>query len=100
VCSWPCDQCGERFTDLKVHVQQCGQQVKTRVSQYFENRTIYDILQLPTTASVEEIKKAYKKHVLQIHPDKHSDKSAEEQEYYAEVFKVFQQMYSLLIGEE
>jgi molecular chaperone DnaJ len=42
-------------------------------------RDFYDILDIPKTASADEIKKAYRKKAIQYHPDKNpGDKAAEE----------------------
>jgi molecular chaperone DnaJ len=58
-------------------------------------RDYYEILEVPKTATAEEIKKAYRKKAIQYHPDKNpGDKTAEEK------FKEAAEAYEVLSGEE
>ena len=50
------------------------------------NRTYYEVMGLPNTATPEDIKKAYKKLVREFHPDRHSG-NPEEQEKAEKIFK-------------
>jgi len=51
----------------------------------------YDLLEVPPTADIEEIKKSYRKKALRLHPDKNpGDASAEEK------FKAISEAYSVL----
>ena len=52
--------------------------------------SLYDVLGVPSTASPEEITKAYRKLAMQYHPDRNSDSSAEER------FKEIQNAYEIL----
>ncbi len=58
-------------------------------------RDYYEILEVPKTATAEEIKKAYRKKAIQFHPDKNPDnKDAEEN------FKEAAEAYEVLSNEE
>jgi molecular chaperone DnaJ len=58
-------------------------------------RDYYEILEVPKTASAEEIKKAYRKKAIQYHPDKNpDDKEAEEK------FKEAAEAYEVLGNED
>ncbi|MFA6701242.1 MAG: molecular chaperone DnaJ [Dysgonamonadaceae bacterium] len=59
-----------------------------------EKRDYYEVLEVPKSATADEIKKAYRKKALQFHPDKnHGDKAAEEK------FKEAAEAYEVL-GDE
>lgn len=55
---------------------------------------LYDILGIPTSASAEDIRKAYRKLAIQYHPDRNQDPSANEK------FQKITQAYELLGNEE
>ena len=60
-----------------------------------EKRDYYEILEVTKTATVEEIKKAYRKKAIQYHPDKNpGDKEAEEK------FKEAAEAYDVLSNPE
>ncbi|GAW80479.1 hypothetical protein PGO_080430 [Plasmodium gonderi] len=59
----------------------------------------YEILKVEKTASAEEIKKSYKKIILQYHPDKNSHLSEDEQKRCTNIFRQIQEAYECLIDE-
>ena len=60
-----------------------------------EKRDYYEVLEVPKTATADEIKKAYRKKAIQYHPDKNpGDKEAEEK------FKEAAEAYEVLSDPE
>lgn len=57
-----------------------------------QNTELYDCLQVPASASIEEIKRAYKKLALKHHPDKNPDDG--------DMFKSISHAYSILSNPE
>lgn len=57
-----------------------------------QNKDYYEILGISKDASIEEIKKAYRKLALKLHPDRNPDDSASE-----ERFKLVSEAYGVLI---
>jgi len=55
-------------------------------------KNYYQILGLKNHASMEEVKKAYKKHVVKLHPDKHKGDS-----FFEEKFKEIKDAYEYLV---
>jgi molecular chaperone DnaJ len=58
------------------------------------NQTLYEILSVEKTATVDEIKKCYKKLAAKWHPDKCHDESRKEE--YDRTFKKIGQAYEIL----
>ncbi|XP_063893034.1 dnaJ homolog subfamily C member 9-like [Helicoverpa armigera] len=64
---------------------------------YFQTTNLYEVLQIPETASDKEVKKAYHKLSLKIHPDKvEEDKRLEA----TEKFKVLRSIYEILMDQK
>ncbi|CRG99608.1 DnaJ protein, putative [Plasmodium relictum] len=59
----------------------------------------YEILNVENNATIEEIKKSYKKIILQYHPDKNAHLSEEQQKKYTNIFRKIQEAYECLIDE-
>ncbi|EUD67513.1 DnaJ like subfamily A member 5 [Plasmodium inui San Antonio 1] len=59
----------------------------------------YEILNVESTAPVEEIKKSYRKIILQYHPDKNSHLTEEEQKKCTSIFRQIQEAYECLVDE-
>ena len=64
------------------------------MSSYAASRDFYKILRVPHTASVEEIKVAYRKLALRLHPDMHKNDPAKTKE-----FKLVNEAYAVLSDE-
>ncbi|ANQ07943.1 DnaJ like subfamily A member 5 [Plasmodium coatneyi] len=62
-------------------------------------KCFYEILNVESTATVEEIKKSYKKIILQYHPDKNSHLAEEEQKRCTNIFRQIQEAYECLVDE-
>lgn len=62
-----------------------------------EKRNFYDILNVGKTATKREVKKAYRKQAVLLHPDKHE---ASEKEKYEALFVELAEAYSVLSDEE
>ena len=61
--------------------------------QFFQTKDLYAVLQLERTASVEEIKKSYRRLSLKYHPDRH-DSLAKEQ--MTRVFQTLSKVHFVL----
>ncbi|SCN61738.1 DnaJ protein, putative [Plasmodium chabaudi chabaudi] len=59
----------------------------------------YEILGVEKNATIEDIKKNYKKLILNYHPDKNSNRSEEELKRYTHIFRKIQESYECLIDE-
>ncbi len=56
--------------------------------------SLYEDLGVPTNASAEDIKKAYRQKAVEHHPDKHIGKS--DQDKHAEIFKIIANAFEIL----
>jgi hypothetical protein len=88
-----CPYCGtvNRISWEKVSINsvpRCGS-CKERI---IENRTYYQILEVPNDASHDSIKKAYRRLAMQWHPDKNPDKVEEA----TAKFKIISEAYAVL----
>lgn len=66
------------------------------VMRYEPWQNLYAILGVAPNASLEDIRKAYKREALQWHPDRHSAASQEQQHTVAERFKAVSEAYEIL----
>ena len=60
-----------------------------------EKRDYYEVLEVEKTASVDEIKKAYRKKAMELHPDRHGGDKVKEAE-----FKKVNEAYAILGDEQ
>ena len=65
-----------------------------------EDRDFYEILGLERGATLEEIRKAYKKKSLSLHPDKVAQRREQNQEEAAAEYEKVQEAYGVLVNEE
>ena len=65
-----------------------------KCKEFLKKKDYYDLLNIPKTATQEEIKKAYKKQAIKFHPDKNRSKLA------GECFKKISEAYQCLSNEE
>jgi DnaJ-domain-containing protein 1 len=62
-------------------------------------KILYTTLAIPSTATSEEIRKAYRKLALKYHPDKHTTKNGTEKEELGKVFQRVGFAYAVLSDE-
>ena len=60
----------------------------------------YDLLNIKKNATVDEIKKAFKTMAIKYHPDKHRDKTQNEQNLMTEKFNEIRTAYETLVDPE
>mmetsp|Transcript_12574 Transcript_12574/g.36618 ORF Transcript_12574/g.36618 Transcript_12574/m.36618 type:complete len:758 (+) Transcript_12574:110-2383(+) len=65
-----------------------------------EDRDYYDVLGLQRSATNEEIRKAYKKKSLQLHPDKVAQRGTQNKEEAAAEYEKVQEAYQVLVNDE
>lgn len=61
---------------------------------------LYSTLSIPRTATAEEIRKAYRKAALRLHPDKHASKGDEERQTLSQQFQRVGFAYAVLSDEK
>ena len=67
---------------------------RRRLRKQVKDQSFYDVLQVPVDANSTEIKKAYYREALEIHPDKSSELEA------ADHFRKLNNIYKTLVSEE
>jgi len=67
-----------------------------RAKAELERKDYYALLQVEKTATLDEIKKAYRKEAVRHHPDKHADASEEEKAEHEKKFKDIAEAFSVL----
>jgi DnaJ like chaperone protein len=70
-----------------------------KASYSIENQTKYTLLGVQSTATAEEIKAAYRKLVLEYHPDRNTDLSPAEQAKAADKFRRIQEAFEKIKAE-
>ncbi|EIJ88038.1 DnaJ-like protein subfamily B member 4 [Nematocida parisii] len=64
-----------------------------------EKKSLYEILNVPKTATESEIRKAYKTLAKKYHPDRHTNKSEKEQQEMQEKFKELNNAHEILTNK-
>ena len=88
-----------QYSQTDSNKRQSGEQRKQNTRHGYENMTLHDaykILGIDSTASLEEIKKAYKDKIIKNHPDKVSHLSVELQEKARQLTVEINRAYELI----
>lgn len=92
-----CKYCGHKLKDTANFCSKCGKKLSSGDARNgtTESYGYYKILGVSKNASLDEIKKAYRKLAIQYHPDRNKgDKEAEEK------FKIITEAYEILSDEQ
>ena len=65
-----------------------------------QQKNLYEILGVSSSASIDDIKKAYKKLAIKYHPDRQGGKSDKEKQEAEEKFKEIGAAYAILSDEQ
>jgi curved DNA-binding protein CbpA len=88
------DEEAEQLQKTKQQQQQQTKPSRRRLRKQVKDQSFYDLLQVPVDASSAEIKKAYYRQALEVHPDKSSESEA------ANVFRTLNTVYKTLASAE
>ncbi len=72
---------------------------KIQTEHLIQNPSVYDLLGVRSTASMSEVRTAYRKLVLKYHPDRNKDASEREKKRLSEKFQQIQEAYEKIKSE-
>jgi DnaJ homolog subfamily C member 3 len=89
----------KRASELDQQFQEIYNRAEAALKQS-KNKNFYKILGITRTATIKEIKKAYRRQALEWHPDKHADKEESIREEIHAKFHDIAQAYEILSNED